>query len=125
MPFLKRLGFFLVGLSVGLVFLAIFLRKKADQTGTEFCYLPNCRVLKELRSKPLAYSDDIQSMLQKGQLDSLGIARFLKEGNIDFGQSDPQATPCKIYLIEAPYNQTHHLMEVRNCRDSVLLVRLR
>ena len=35
MPFLKRLGYFLVGLSLGLIFLAFFLRKKTDETGAE------------------------------------------------------------------------------------------
>ena len=63
MAFLKRLGFYLIGFSIGLVFLFFFLKKKSDETGASFCYLPNCRVLKELRSKPLAYSKQIDQMI--------------------------------------------------------------
>lgn len=124
MPFLKRLGFFLVGLSIGLVFLAVFLKNKAEQTGTEFCYFPNCRVLKELRSKPLAYSPEVQAMLTAGRLDSLTITYFLREGDVQFSQSDTRASPCKIYRIEGEQQKTTRLMEVHNCRDSVRIYSL-
>jgi hypothetical protein len=67
MPFLKRLGYYLIGLSLGLVFLAFLLKKKTSETGSEFCYFPNCRVLKDLRSKPLAFSGNIEELLSSGR----------------------------------------------------------
>ena len=116
MPFLKRLGYFLVGLSIGLIFLAIFLKKKTDETDTEFCYLPNCRVLKELRSKPLR----IDTSLNK-TTDSLLIQYLLREGDVDFGQSDTQAAPCKIYRISGSKDDRTLNVTVENCDTFVRL----
>jgi hypothetical protein len=121
MAFLKRLGFFLVGLSIGLVLLAFFLKRKAEGTGTEFCYFPNCRVLKELRSKPLGYSAPIREMMAGGKLDSTAIARFLKDGDVDFGRSNTKAQPCTIYFIEGSHEEKEAVLEVQNCRDSVVI----
>lgn len=124
MPFIRRLGLFLVGLSVGLIFLAIFLRRKSDETGTAFCYFPNCRVLKELRSKPLGYSAGIRQMMTNGALDSTAIAGFLSEGDVDFRRSNTSVQPCTIYFIEGPLNGKQAVLEVQNCRDSVVILGL-
>ena len=110
MPFLKRLGYFLIGLSIGLIFLALFLKKKTDETGTEFCYLPNCRVLKELRSKPMR----IDSSLQVAT-DSLLIQHLLKEGDVDFSKSDTKAEPCKIYRINGSQGERSLTITLENC----------
>ncbi len=124
MPFIKRLGFFLVGLSIGLVFLAFFLKRKAEGTGTEFCYFPNCRVLKELRSKPQGFSDDIRQLMAAGELDSLAIAVFLNEGDVDFGRSTTDAKPCPVYFIEGDLKGKGAVLEIQNCRDSVIILGL-
>ena len=116
MPFLKRLGYFLIGLSIGLIFLALFLKKKTDETGTEFCYLPNCRVLKELRSKPMR----IDTALRK-TTDSLLIQYLLKEGDVDFGQSDTRAKPCKIYRIKGSTGEKELRITLENCESHTLL----
>lgn len=122
MPFIKRLGFFLVGLSIGLVFLVFFLKRKSEGTGTEFCYFPNCRVLKELRSKPQGYSDDIRQLMAAGELDSLAIAGFLNEGDVDFGRSTTDTKPCKVYFIEGDFKEKEAVLEVQNCRDSIVIL---
>jgi len=69
MGFIKRLGWYLLGLSVGLIFLVFFLKKKSDETGVSFCYLPNCRVLKDIRSKPLFSSLNPKDTLYFNGLD--------------------------------------------------------
>ena len=116
MPFLKRLGYFLIGLSVGLLFLAVFLRKKTEETGTEFCYLPNCRVLKDLRSKPL----HIDSALNITP-DTLFIQKLLKDGNVLFRESDTRAQPCKIYRIQGEEEGRELTITLENCETHVLL----
>ena len=118
MAFLKRLGFYLFGLSIGLVFLSIFLRKKSEETGVEFCYFPNCRTLKDIRSKPLSYSGDVRTMMDNEQLDSLMISYFLNDGEVDFKNSDTKSKPCRTYIIEADVNSKRAIMTVRNCPDS-------
>ncbi|WP_422080318.1 DUF4258 domain-containing protein [Ulvibacterium sp.] len=121
MPFLKRLGFFLLGLSVGLVFLTFFLKKKTDGTGTEFCYFPNCRVLKDIRSKPISYSHEINGLLTSQVVDSTDIHYFLNDGNIDFGKSDTKSEPCKVYFIEGTAKGKNAVLRVRNCRNKAIL----
>jgi hypothetical protein len=121
MPFLRRLGLYLLGLSVGLVFLAIFLKRKTDETGTYFCYLPNCRVLKELRSKPFEYSEGIKDLMAAGTLDSTDIAGYLNNGDVDFGKSDTEAQPCRIYFIEGRIHEQPALLKVKSCQDKVLI----
>ena len=121
MAFIKRLGFYLAGLSIGLVFLAIFLKKKSEGTGSEFCYLPNCRVLKELRSKPLTYSEPVAEMMRNGKLDSVAIARFLTDGDVDFGKSDTKSEPCKSYSIRSPEQGEQQVLEVRLCPEETII----
>ena len=122
MAFLKRLGFYLFGLSIGLVFLAFFFKKKSEETGVSFCYLPNCRTLKDLRSKPLEYADHIAKMIADKELDTLVVQQFLVDGDVDFGRSDTKATPCKLYMIEGEFKSKPVTMEVKNCDDKVIVV---
>lgn len=121
MAFLKRLGFYLFGLAIGLVFLAIFFKKKTEETGVYFCYFPNCRTLKDIRSKPLSYSDDVKELMEGNQLDSVKIAYFLREGNVDFKKSDTQSKSCKTYIIEVDFDENPAVMTVKNCPDKALI----
>jgi hypothetical protein len=121
MPFLKRLGYFLAGLSVGLVILAFLLKKKTTETGSEFCYFPNCRVLKDLRSKPLTFSDAVEDLLTSNVLDSTDIQYFLEEGAVDFSKSDTKSVPCKEYLIEGKLNEKEATLLIKNCENSTIV----
>ena len=121
MAFLKRLGFYLFGLAIGLVFLAIFLKNKTEETGVEFCYFPNCRTLKDIRSKPLTYSNDVKELMNENQLDSIKINYFLREGKVDFKKSNTKSSPCKTYIIEAEFAEKPALMTVKNCLDNAMI----
>ena len=125
MSFIRRLGYYLIGLSIGLIFLAYFLRRKTDETGVEFCYLPNCRVLKELRSAPVRHSDAIRQMMAAGQLDSTIIASFLTDGTVDFDASDTRATPCRIYFISHTLKDSTATLEVHRCEEETRISALR
>jgi len=116
MSFLKRFGFYLIGLSVGLLFLAFFLRKKAEGTGVEFCYLPNCRVLKALRSKPLLFDSRLY-----GAHDTLAVQLLLREGNVEFGHSEPRAEPCGIYVVKGDFMGRQLRLTFENCEDATRL----
>lgn len=118
MAFLRRLGWYLVGLSIGIVFLVFFLKKKSGEKGIEFCYFPNCRVLKDMRNKPLVFNDAVPVQHR----DTLFIASFLKDGNIDFGKSDTKSEPCKTYLIEGEVSEKAWVIRSRNCPDQVEII---
>ena len=114
MAFMKRLGFYLVGLSIGLIFLAFFLKKKSEETGTSFCYFPNCRVLKELRSKPY----DLATY-QGMRLDSIIIQAYFTKGKVRFKESDARAEPCPTYVIDHEYEGRSGRLHLSNCADTV------
>ena len=121
MAFLKRLGFFLFGLSIGLVFLTIFLKKKSQETGTEFCYFPNCRTLKDIRSKKISYSDAIIQLIHERELDSTDINGFLYNGEVDFGASETKTKPCKTYYIEGVVKDRTAILKVKNCSEKAVI----
>ncbi|WP_343486393.1 DUF4258 domain-containing protein [Allomuricauda sp. d1] len=121
MVLLKRIGWYLVGLSIGLVFLMFFLKKKSEETGVEFCYLPNCRVLKDIRSKPLSFSEEVLAKMESVQMDSMTIVSFLKDGDIDFAESDAKANPCKLYKINKDFDGRRFTLDVENCNERAIL----
>lgn len=117
MGFLRRLGWYLVGLSIGIIFLIFFLKKKSEGTDTQFCYFPNCRVLKDMRSKPLVFGDQLEEKYR----DTLLIQSFLQDGNIDFGKSDTKTKPCKKYIVEKEQNKENIRLLFMNCADTVVV----
>ncbi|APQ18885.1 DUF4258 domain-containing protein [Maribacter hydrothermalis] len=124
MDFLKRLGFFLVGLSIGIVFLTMFFKKKSDETGVYFCYLPNCRTLKDIRSKPMYYSDEVKLKMTENQLDSLDIKYILTEGDVDFSKSDTKSVPCKTYIVESELKEKDWTFTVKNCSNKATIQKI-
>ncbi len=119
--FFKRLGFYLFGLSIGIIFLAFFFKKKTKETGVSFCYFPNCRTLKDMRSKPISYSEEINQLLENQQLDTTDINSFFRDGDVDFGRSDTKSVPCKTYFIEGIIDENEAVLEVKNCLEKVLV----
>ncbi len=126
MGFIKRLGYFVFGLSLGIICLTFFFKKKSDETGADlsFCYLPNCRTLKDIRSKPLHYSKEISSLFEAKKLDTLDISDFLRNGDVDFSNSDTKSNPCKTYLIENKINGKQAVLTVKNCKDKAQITKL-
>jgi len=117
MGFLKRLGWYLIGLSIGIVFLFFFLKKKSGENGIEFCYLPNCRVLKDIRSKKLIGPKG--NTFTFSEADS-SIQKILTKGKVDFKRSETQTSPCKTYHIEDPESETL-ILKIKNCEDAATI----
>lgn len=121
MAFLKRLGFYLFGLSIGIVFLTMFLKKKSAETGVYFCYLPNCRTLKDIRSKPFYYSEEVKKIMQTKAIDTAEIKLLLTNADIDFGKSETKTKPCKTYLLEGYLKEKEVFASVKNCSGKATL----
>ena len=117
MGFLRRLGWYLVGLSIGIIFLVFFFKKKSDETDTQFCYFPNCRVLKDMRSKPLIFGDKLETQFR----DTLLIQSFLQDGDIDFRKSDTKSEPCKTYYIENELDGSYYNLKATSCPEKVII----
>ncbi|UNY98161.1 DUF4258 domain-containing protein [Zhouia spongiae] len=112
MPFLKRFGFYLIGLSLGIVFLAFFFKEKR----TEFCYLPNCRVLKDIRSKEITFSDELQRIIEDKSISKAYFDAILIDGDVLFKKSDTKSKPCKTYIIEGNIQDKTVEITVLNCK---------
>ena len=83
----------------------------------EFCYMPNCRVLKDIRSKQFTF--DGKEGIQYKDLDSL-TQEILKTGNVDFKRSETKTKPCKTYYIEDSENELI-VVKIKNCPDTAII----
>lgn len=95
MKFSQRLAYYLFGLLIGGLFLFFFFGEKK----TEFCYLPNCRVLKDLRSKPVTFSKTVEAKFQEGWVTNDDIHKSFKYGDVNFSESNIDFEKGKLYVI--------------------------
>jgi hypothetical protein len=114
MKLIQRIGYYLGGFSMGLIILAFFLNGKKVSCD----YGPDARVLKNINTKKIVYSNSINLDLSEKKIDSMSIIYLLKKGDINFSKSNPREKPCAIYIIEGEYNETDVVMSVQNC-DSI------
>ncbi|MFJ1328883.1 DUF4258 domain-containing protein [Capnocytophaga canimorsus] len=110
MPLIKRIGFYLLGFSIGVVFLAFFFKEKR----AEFCYLPNCRVLKELRSKNIEISPEFK-------ITSTQLNHLLLQGEVLFSKSNVKANPCKSYVIEGKISENKVEVIIEDCPNKTFI----
>ena len=110
MKFQFRLAYYLFGLMLGVFFVVYFLGAKADAKGVEFCYLPNCRALKDMRSKSFHYSKDAKITLNEGWVTIEDIKASMQYGDIDFGKSNIPSKNGKIYIIEGKTSQNEAII---------------
>jgi len=122
MNFINRLAYYLLGILIGTLFLVFFFKGKFAGKDMSFCYLPNCRVLKDLRSKPFYYSDIASEKIEQGLLDTIEIREIFRHGNIDFSKSNIPMENGKYYLIKGKTNKEEVVfVEVINYQNKVVL----
>lgn len=96
MKFSQRFAYYLLGLLIGGIIVYYFF----DAKDTDFCYLPNCRVLKDLRSKPLTISDKAQVSFNDALVNMNDIKMCLTYGDVNFDKSNIAEEGGKLYVIE-------------------------
>lgn len=114
MKFIHRLGYYLGGFAIGLIFLAFFLSGKR----TSCAYGPEARVLKNINGKKHFYSPEALSIMASYDLDSNTVAQVLKSGDVDFKLSDTKRDSCKTYAIKEKLDERLIMVTVANC-DSI------
>ncbi len=114
MTLLQRFGYYLGGFSIGLIILAFFLNGKKVSCS----YGPDARVLKNIRSKEMIYSNDVQLFMNTHHMDTSAVNDVIKKGDVNFSKSDTHKKPCAIYIIEGDYNEKNIVLSVENC-DSI------
>ncbi|QYJ67895.1 DUF4258 domain-containing protein [Flavobacterium litorale] len=118
MKFKYRLAYFLFGALIGIIFLMFFLNnKKAD-----FCYLPNCRVLKNIRSKAMVISPTAQQKLDAKWVTMEDVKTCTEDGDVDFSRSKEKYKGGTTYIIEGKSTKDELIeVEMVNYDNKVLL----
>ena len=105
MSFLKRLYFFLFGLSIGIMILIFVINKK----DTRFNYTPNKRVLNDIYKNNWVFSN---------QNNAFSKDKFLSEFDVNFSKSNTKIDTCKVYYIESKKLE----FSVQNCEKNAFFV---
>jgi hypothetical protein len=119
MKFVHRLAYYLLGFLIGGVFLYFIFAEKR----TEFCYMPNCRVLKDIRKKGIGISDGAQATLDQKWVTMDDVKLSLQHGDVDFSKSNvPNPGGGKLYVIEGKTVKDEPIvLEVVNFSDKAIL----
>jgi hypothetical protein len=97
MKFQHRLAYYLFGLCLGGFLVTLVINKR----GQDFCYLPNCRVLKNIRTKGLIISKEAQLKINEKWVSQDDIMKTLEYGDVDFSESNkPHKGGGTFYMIE-------------------------
>lgn len=118
MKFAHRLGYYLIGLLIGSMILFFVFKNKR----TEFCYMPNCRVLKNIRSKALVISPEAQQKLDEKWITMDDIKQCTENGDVDFSRSKESFKGGTIYIIEGKNIKNEPIeVEMVNFENKALL----
>ena len=118
MKFVHRFAYYLVGLIMGLFFVAAIFSGK----DTRCNYFPNARVLNDLRNKPFYYSDKASQILAEKWIDTTDIKNTLKFGDVDFDKSNMEIKKGKLYIIEGQTTKKQEItLKVINYSDKAVL----
>lgn len=118
MKFQQRFAYYLLGLLIGGFIVFYFF----DAKDTQFCYLPNCRVLKDLRSKPLNISEKAQISFNEALIDMNDIKMCLTHGDVNFDKSNVFVEGGKLYIIEGQNTKKEAItVEMINFSEKVVI----
>jgi hypothetical protein len=118
MKFAHRFAYYLIGLIMGLFFVAAVLSGK----DTRCNYFPNARVLNDLRNKPFHYSDNASQILLEKWIDTTDIINTLKYGDVDFNKSNIEINNGKLYIIEGKTIKNQEIiLEIINYSNKAVL----
>ena len=115
---IKRIGYFLVGVSLGSIGVYFFWQKK----NATFDYGMDARTLKTIRIKERVFSDNAKRVMLNSDIDSTKISTILYTGDVDFGKSKPRQKPCAEYYITGNNDLENVSLYVSRC-DSVSTIK--
>lgn len=122
MNFWKRLRFYLIGVSIGVVFVVILFGPRAMQC----TYFPNSRALEEAKIYPMSISENAQQTIQIEEIDSAFLFNelFKKSKITNFGTDEVRETPCRTY--RAQYREEKKFdMVYQICKKQTLITELK
>jgi len=120
MKFIHRLGYYMGGFAIGIVFLIFFLSGK--KTSCDFG--PSSRVLVDMRNKHFVYSSEAETQLQSFQLDTMFIRHTLMEGDVNFDLSETSLDSCNVYVVDSEKEKKQFQTTFRNCDTIVTILKV-
>ncbi|EZH75455.1 hypothetical protein ATO12_01360 [Aquimarina atlantica] len=114
MKLAQRLFYYLGGFAIGLILLFFFLGGKKASCD----YGPSARVLKNIRIKKKAFSEQASSNMMKYEIDTADVSFLLTNGDVIFSKSNTKLDSCKTYFIEGTVKEKNVNMLIENC-DSI------
>jgi hypothetical protein len=118
MKFAQRFAYYLIGLIMGLFFIAAVFSGK----DTRCNYFPNARVLNDVRNKPFHYSENASQILSEKWIDTTDIKNTLKYGDVDFDKSNIDIDKGKLYIIEGKTTKNQEIiLEIINYSNKAVL----
>lgn len=117
---IKRIGFYLIGVTLGVVGVSFFWKKK----DVSFDYGMDARTLKTIRKKQRLFSDEAKQVMFQKNIDTLMISSVLENGDVDFSQSLPREKPCATYYIEGEYKSKKIDLLVKRCDSTATIQKI-
>ncbi len=118
MKFAHRFAYYLIGLIMGLFFVAAVFSGK----DTRCNYFPNARVLNDLRNKPFHYSENASQILSENWIDTIDIKNTLHYGDVDFDNSNIEVKNGKLYVINGKTIKNQEIkLKIINYSDKAVL----
>lgn len=113
--FWKRLKYYLIGFSLGLIFVVFFFQNRGCS------WLPGNRVKNTLLDKVLVLQEDQQEIMAQHGLNNEDIAQFLNLGDVEFDMSlkDNNVYP-KVFVLSRLVNETEHYLAFSIYEDSYI-----
>ena len=114
---IKRIGYYLVGLSLGSVAVYFFWQKKQ----ATFDYGMDARTLKTIRIRERLFSDEAKNAMFQYNIDTTKISTILYTGDVDFGKGKPRQKPCAEYFITGKKELEKVSLLVKRCDSSATI----
>lgn len=94
MHIIKRVGYYLIGVAIGIVLLAFFVKGKMKDNALDFSYFPDARVIKSISNMPFTLSAKAKQHTLGQEIDSTWLANFYDTADVDFSKSNPRKSDC-------------------------------
>ena len=116
MKLFQRFAYYGIGLLIGSVFVYFIWEKK----NVVFNYLPNARLLSNISTKQIVYSDKFKESIDLQLIDTLTVNEILKNGNVDFWNKI-KLDSCIQYNIEGRDSFKNITITVVNCDSTATI----
>ncbi|MDA9234318.1 DUF4258 domain-containing protein [Polaribacter sp.] len=116
----KRIFYYLVGLSLGSIAVYFFWQKK----NASFDYGMDARTLKTIRIRERLFSEEAKLSMQQHRIDTTMIATILYLGDVNFNKSNQWKKPCGEYYITGSKTLENIHLLVKRCDSTATIEKI-